>query len=76
VDTTVSNGRKCMVPGELEQIFTVIIFEDLIGDKVWWDSGLAGGAESEQWLGSQGRYKGHCLAIGYFVCSAVLSLHP
>ena len=32
--------------------------------------------ESEQWLGSQGRYKGHCLAIGYFVCSAVLSLHP
>jgi hypothetical protein len=23
--------------------------------------------ESEQWLGSQGRYKGHCLAIGYFV---------
>jgi hypothetical protein len=34
VDTTVSNGHKCMVPRELEQIFTVIIFEDLIGDKV------------------------------------------
>jgi hypothetical protein len=47
-----------------------------MGDKVWWDSGLAGGAESEQWLGSQGRYNGHCLEISYFVCSAVLSLHP
>jgi hypothetical protein len=33
-------------------------------------------SESEQWLGSQGRYKGHCLAIGYFVCTVVLSLHP
>jgi hypothetical protein len=60
----------------LEQFLKVFIFEDLIGDKEWWDSGLAGGAESEQWLGSQGRYKGHCLAIGYFVCTAVLSLHP
>ena len=32
--------------------------------------------ESLQWIGSQGLYKGHCLEIGYFVCSAVLSQYP
>ncbi len=52
------------------------IFEDLIGDKVWWDSGLAGGAESEQWLGSQGRFKGHCLAIANWLLCLFICTFP
>jgi hypothetical protein len=52
VDETIFIGLTVWYQMELISFFKELIFEDLIGGKVWWDSGLAGGAESEQWLGS------------------------
>ena len=54
-------------------LYILTLLLTVTGTAVNFDS-LPTHPESEQWLGSQGRYKGHCLAIGYFVCTAVLYL--
>jgi hypothetical protein len=52
-------------------LYILTLLLTVTGTAVNFDS-LPTHPESEQWLGSQGRYKGLFLAIGYCVCTAVL----